>query len=484
VSYELERSADAGGTWEQVYSGANTTYAEDVVSPSPATMISVNFTHDGTGTPDLEPADVAGFLPRANWNNISANNPSVAAGSLIDSDGALVGGISFTGSGWQNTWNAGKVTPDHAMLSDWMEVGGTGPQLTIAGMSATYDLILYLCPFGSNDINVTVNGVTKLVLNRSDMWSVPNLVENDTFVVFSGLSGPAEVSLAQVSGPHRGLSGFQIVLAGSSAGGEGSYRYRVRAVNEVGSSDWRTGTGDCVVQFTPQTPEAITYPSSSTTGIYDVNWAAATGAASYELERSADAGSTWAQVYSGANTTYAETVGDGSYRYRVRAVNASGSSDWRTGAGDCIVSLPVLRTETIVDTYWGNGFVGSNTDLRGTQVGSTGDFNNDGVQDYRRTRAFDETTLLNPDAGVAGKSTTFYGGTQATYFGSTTARTFARFMIRNVAADPVQIATNTSHSGQKGLHGLVVWQAADFLNMAVGETATFDRAANPKFQPL
>jgi len=295
TGYQLERSANAGGTWAQVYSGAETTYAEDLVTQSPAAVISVNFTHDGTGTPDLAPADVAGYVPRANWNNVSANNPSVAAGSLVDSDGAMVGGISFTGSGWQNTWNAGMVTPDHAMLSDWMEVGGTGPQVTIAGMSSTYDLILYLCPFGSNDINVTVNGVTKLVLNRSDMWSVPNLVENDTYVVFSGLSGPAEVTLAQVSGPHRGLSGFQIVLAGSSAEGEGSYRYRVRAVNNEGSSDWRTGESDCVVDFNPppSVPESISYPTSSTTGIYDVSWAATTGATSYELERSANAGGLW-----------------------------------------------------------------------------------------------------------------------------------------------------------------------------------------------
>jgi len=71
-----------------------------------------------------------------------------------------------------------------------------------------------------------------------------------------------------------------------------------------------------------------------------VSWAAATGAVSYELERSADAGGTWEQVYSAANTTYAEAVTDGSYRYRVRALNASGSSDWRTGATDCVVLIP------------------------------------------------------------------------------------------------------------------------------------------------
>jgi len=109
--------------------------------------------------------------------------------------------------------------------------------------------------------------------------------------------------------------------------GNGSYRYRVRAVNASGSSDWRTGGVDCAVLIPPAVPASITYPATSSTGLYDVSWAAATGAVSYELERSANAGGTWAQ-------------GNGSYRYRVRAVNASGSSDWRTGGVDCAVLIP------------------------------------------------------------------------------------------------------------------------------------------------
>ncbi len=121
--------------------------------------------------------------------------------------------------------------------------------------------------------------------------------------------------------------------------GNGSYRYRVRASNAAGDSDWRTGTHDCVVAVPPIPPASITYPTTSSTGSYSVSWAASTGATSYRLERSSNGGSTWSLAYSGGNTSYPENVGNGSYRYRVRASNAAGDSDWRTGTHDCSVVI-------------------------------------------------------------------------------------------------------------------------------------------------
>jgi hypothetical protein len=88
----------------------------------------------------------------------------------------------------------------------------------------------------------------------------------------------------------------------------------------------------------PPAPATITYPASSDTGQYTVSWASSTGATSYQVERSNNAGSTWTQVYSGANLSYSENVANGSYRYRVRATNAAGSSGWTAGTADCVVS--------------------------------------------------------------------------------------------------------------------------------------------------
>jgi len=178
-----------------------------------------------------------------------------------------------------------------------------------------------------------------------------------------------------------------------------------------------------------------------------------------------------------AATMYDENVPDGLYRYRVRKITEQGPEAWFTGLEDCVVVVSE-RDELVVDAYWGSDLVGSNTPLAGAQSGSTGDFNGDGTQDYRRTRAFDEVTPLSPPLSMAGKSTRFFGGAQATYHGSVTERLFGRFMIRNVAGDPLQVANNTLHAGGSSLHGTVVWLAEDFLGVDEGEQAVFHAAGN------
>ena len=90
----------------------------------------------------------------------------------------------------------------------------------------------------------------------------------------------------------------------------------------------------------PPVPASITYPASSSTGQYTVSWASSTGATSYQLQRSSNGGSTWSgDIYSGANTSYQENITNGSYRYRVKATNAYGSSAYRTGTTDCVVFI-------------------------------------------------------------------------------------------------------------------------------------------------
>ncbi|MBI5115224.1 hypothetical protein HZA56_02010, partial [Candidatus Poribacteria bacterium] len=122
----------------------------------------------------------------------------------------------------------------------------------------------------------------------------------------------------------------------------GSYRYRIRACNSCGCGAWRTGTTDCVVDG-PPAPGGIAYPATDPDGEYIVSWGVSAAAASYRLERSGDAGSTWMQVYSGASTSFGEDVcpspGNGAYRYRVRAIDANGCpSTYRTGTGNCVVT--------------------------------------------------------------------------------------------------------------------------------------------------
>ncbi len=120
--------------------------------------------------------------------------------------------------------------------------------------------------------------------------------------------------------------------------GNGRFRYGVRAVNSIGAAASKTGTVDCVVTLPPPVPASISYPSTSATGKYAVRWAAASSATQYVVTRSNDGGTTWSQIYSGAATSYSDTVGNGRYRYSVRALNQSGTSAWKRGTVDCVVA--------------------------------------------------------------------------------------------------------------------------------------------------
>jgi hypothetical protein len=118
------------------------------------------------------------------------------------------------------------------------------------------------------------------------------------------------------------------------------YYWKVQAddhnggVTTVSHWDFYTESGP------PPIPGSISYPSSDSDGVYSISWASSSGATSYQLQRSNNSGSSWAQIYSGANTSHGENVGNGSYRYRVKATNSAGSSGWRTGTHDCVVSGP------------------------------------------------------------------------------------------------------------------------------------------------
>lgn len=126
----------------------------------------------------------------------------------------------------------------------------------------------------------------------------------------------------------------------------GTYSYRVKATNSAGSSEYRTGSSGCVVSIpappasVPAIPASITYPATSNTGKYTVAWPASSGATSYQLERTANNGSTWTAVYNGTAVSYSESVANGTYRYRLKATNSAGSSAWRTASSNCVVSIP------------------------------------------------------------------------------------------------------------------------------------------------
>ena len=107
----------------------------------------------------------------------------------------------------------------------------------------------------------------------------------------------------------------------------------------------------CLAQPPPM-PATLTYPAADgNNGRYEVSWSASTGATSYKLDRSANAGGTWGNIYTGAATTVCDDVNTGNYRYRVCASNAEGDSTWNTGTSDCAVVLCFPTSEPNMTTW-------------------------------------------------------------------------------------------------------------------------------------
>ncbi|MHC4599970.1 MAG: DUF4082 domain-containing protein, partial [Planctomycetota bacterium] len=125
--------------------------------------------------------------------------------------------------------------------------------------------------------------------------------------------------------------------------------YRVRANGMAGSSAWTASTNGCQI-VPPAAPGSITVPATSATGIYTVSWVAAVGATGYDLEE--DTSTSFANatvVYTGSNLSYQVTgKSSGTFYYRVRAYNGSGSSGWTVGANGCQIIPPQAPTPLTV----------------------------------------------------------------------------------------------------------------------------------------
>lgn len=104
-------------------------------------------------------------------------------------------------------------------------------------------------------------------------------------------------------------------------------------------------TDDGLVFVTVPPPNALTVPIQVMQGNQiSVSWSAVDGADGYILERKANTDADWTQVYSGANTSFEETVGTWtSVQYRVKAGVSGTYGDYTASA-----SVPVVSASAVV----------------------------------------------------------------------------------------------------------------------------------------
>ena len=135
-----------------------------------------------------------------------------------------------------------------------------------------------------------------------------------------------------------------------------AYRVRARAKNALGTADWRE-TGSLPAISAPQRIAAIDVERAD--GSLIVSWTIPAGGwLTYDVECSADGGSTWDAtctrgVSTTTATTYAETLSGvtnaTAYKVRARAKNTLGVADWRESDDLPSISTPGRIADIDVD---------------------------------------------------------------------------------------------------------------------------------------
>jgi hypothetical protein len=209
-----------------------------VVAPAAPAQpaISINFVATAGPNPGgtLNPTDIAGAVPFANWNNVSAANGTT--NNLMTNTGTTTA-VSVTVSNSPNTWsipaNQLPNTPDGVMMQGYIDTNATSitmvalSGLTAAGFTGPYNVLVY----GVGDANTGRSG--DYTLGSQSFRMVDDQQFNGTFrlatapggsgagqsgnyVLFTGVTGDSFVLTAQATQDLMGfrapINGVQIIL--------------------------------------------------------------------------------------------------------------------------------------------------------------------------------------------------------------------------------------------------------------------------------
>ena len=388
TSYKLERSPN------------NTTWT--ALAPSPAlTGASIGYTDTGVTTGAtfyyrISAIDAVGTSSASSVANALTYTtaPTVTAVSKSASEidlswGTAVGATSYTlqtsvdgGNTWTGLTTANTNTYQNTTLGAdtnykyrVVSIDTTGSSTPGAVASAT----TYLAP--PTGLALSVASATEIDLS----WNA--VADATSYKIERSPDNTAWTALA----PSPALTGASITYANTALTAGSTYYYRISAINSVGTSVASTVLHTLTVPGAP----TLTATASSVSQV-NLSWTAPTSATSYVLQDSTDGGNTWTSLVTQATLSYSNTnlAADSSYKYRVTAIDATGSSV--TSAVATALTLPVAPTgltvtpvsPTVIDLSWN----------------AKGDATN-----YKIERSPDNTawTALAPSPALTGTSSTY-----------------------------------------------------------------------------
>jgi len=163
-----------------------------------------------------------------------------------------------------------------------------------------------------------------------------NSSNENSFLVERSVNGGAFAQIGTVNrtAAQSTATGGTVAFTSTGLSAGNTYAYRVRAFRTAGSA-YSAYSNTATVQFSaPSAPTGVMATASRLSGSLDrviLLWTASSNQTGYTIQRSSNAGGTWATVATvAANATaYTQTVARGqTYLYRIRANNFLGSSAW------------------------------------------------------------------------------------------------------------------------------------------------------------
>lgn len=184
------------------------------LSAAQADQISVNYDIPLGSTTGIGPAEVAGFVPAVNWNNVGVIAP--AANSLVDNSGTVTTLGAVLSIGGLQSWNTAG-NPNQRIFGDKMTLGSAPQTLTLTNVPyVDYDVLIYLSDWGGEVVEFSLDGGTTIATTVTNtfnpIFSSDPFVENDTYAHLRGLSGNVTITMDATAGELH-IAGFQIVEA-------------------------------------------------------------------------------------------------------------------------------------------------------------------------------------------------------------------------------------------------------------------------------
>ncbi|HWE03064.1 MAG TPA: fibronectin type III domain-containing protein [Tepidisphaeraceae bacterium] len=319
TTYKLERSTD-NVAWTTIVPGtplvgSSTSYHDTTLNAGTMYYYRISAI-DAAGTSVTATTASAFTLPvaptatatPASTTEIDLSWAAITSASSYRVERSTDGGASWTTLANPTTLtyaNTG-LTADTSYKYRVSALNNSGFSAPSAVVTATTPLV---APAG---FTLTVASATEIDLS----WTT--IADATSYKIERSINGTAWTTLVAAQ------AGASDNYADTTATAGAIFYYRISAANAQGTSAPTAAVSALTVPAQPIVTATLATPTS-----VNLSWGALTGAATYKLESSANGGATWSTLVAASTaTTYANTglSADSTYKYRVTAVNATGTS--------------------------------------------------------------------------------------------------------------------------------------------------------------